>query len=116
MACFLAIDALPPGQGCGAASQLCPPYPGSDPFLILDPGCKPFFSSRILHEKWNAKLLFLASYAFRRKVFSLSLSKKKFISDSDLGSATLSPSLRYDVAFQMCCHVTVEMYWLIAKV
>jgi hypothetical protein len=35
--------------------------------LIPDPDPN-IFSSRILHEKWNANLLFFASYAFRRKV------------------------------------------------
>jgi hypothetical protein len=54
------------------------------------------FSYRILHEKWNANILLLASYASRSKVLVLVIVKKiwdprsriwkKFITDPDPGS------------------------------
>jgi hypothetical protein len=56
---------------------------------------------RILHEKCNANLLFLASYAFRRKVLDLVIVKKIRDPDPggkitpDPGSATLLGLYRY---------------------
>jgi hypothetical protein len=64
--------------------------PGSKHFLISDSGAE-HFSSRILHKKWNANLLFLASYGFKSKVLVLviinkdpgSEIRKKFIPDPE---------------------------------
>jgi hypothetical protein len=59
------------------------PYPGSDHFLIPDPDPN-IFSSRILHEKWNAHF-FLSSYAFRSKVLVLVIVKKIRDPRSEIG-------------------------------
>jgi hypothetical protein len=50
-------------------------YPGSDHFLIPDPDPN-IFTSRILHEKWNAKLLFSCFLCFQQQSLILSLGKK----------------------------------------
>jgi hypothetical protein len=87
-------------------------------FSVADPGCfipdpdPTFFScriqklfhpgSRILHEKWNTNLLFLASYAFKSKVLVLVIVKKirnpgsgkKLIPDPDLGSMSKKHRIR----------------------
>jgi hypothetical protein len=50
-------------------------YPGSDHFLIPDPDPN-IFSSRTLHEKWNANLLFPCCLCFKEQSLRLSHSQK----------------------------------------
>jgi hypothetical protein len=59
---------------------------GSDYFLILDPDPN-IFSSRILHEKWNANLPFSCFLCFQEQSLSpRSGIQKKFIPDPDPAS------------------------------
>jgi hypothetical protein len=85
-------------------------HPGSDHFFSSR--IQTIFSSRILYEKWNANLLFLASYAFRSKVLVL---VKKIRDPGGKNHRILDPDPQhccyFNQMFRLFCAIGTVVRW-----